>query len=250
MPPTSSRELADEPLGSLGVDEIAVDEADLRRLRGKGGVDRFGSSTTFDVEHQNSGSRQSERFAFRHAEPASCSSDERVLAAKLHRCFCWPLRQTIRSVSASMLVSVFLRSAIFSPRAGDDPICDRIDVMEVMADEDAGDALLPQRRNVIQDLVGLLDREMIGRLVQDQDLGFEEHGAGDGYTLALAAGELVDRRLGRARPEIDVGHRGIACSAILRRSISPIPPMLTRSGSRPMKMFRATDICGTMAADW
>ena len=42
----------------------------------------------------------------------------------------------------------------------------------------------------------------------------------------------------------------IACSAILRRSISPIPPMLTRSGSRPMKMFRATDICGTMAADW
>ena len=80
-------ELADEPLRSLGVDEIAVDEADLRRLRGKPGIDRFGSSTALDVEHENGGARPRERFALRHAEPASRSSDERVLAAKLHRCF-------------------------------------------------------------------------------------------------------------------------------------------------------------------
>ena len=42
-----------------------------------------------------------------------------------------------------------------------------------------------------------------------------------------------------------------ACSAILALSIRPMPPICQRlNGSRPMKMFRAMDICGTIAVYW
>ena len=74
-------------------------------------------------------------------------------------------------------------------------------------------------------LVGLLDRQMVGRLVEDHHLRLEMHGARDGDALPLAAGELADQRVGRAQVQVDVGDR---LDALARASASgramPKPP--------------------------
>src|SRR5262245_51071038 len=53
----------------------------------------------------------------------------------------------------------------FAARHGDDPIAGLEDVVHVVADEDAGDVLRAKPADEAEYLVGLLDRQVIGRLV-------------------------------------------------------------------------------------
>ncbi len=53
-------------------------------------------------------------------------------------------------------------------------------------------------------LVSLTDK-MIGGFVENEHLGLEMHGAGDGHALALTAGEFADQGIGRAQMKIDIG---------------------------------------------
>ncbi len=75
----------------------------------------------------------------------------------------------------------------------------------VVADQDDGDAAGLHVEDEFEHAAGFLDAEGGGRLVEDDDLGAEGGGAGDGDALALAAGEgfhrLVDV-LDRHQPEI------------------------------------------------
>ena len=71
--------------------------------------------------------------------------------------------------------------------------------MNVVADEDAGNILLPSAADEADDFVGLLDRQMVGRLVEDQHLGLEMHGARDRDALPLAAGQFADKGVGERR---------------------------------------------------
>ena len=103
----------------------------------------------------------------------------------------------------------------------------------------AGHALLLQAAHEADHLLRLLDREMVGRLVEDHHLRLEMHGARDGDALPLAARQLADQRVGRAQMQVDVGDRADAFArASCFWSSMPRPPTEKRSGSRPMNRFR------------
>ncbi|CAM5711800.1 hypothetical protein SBADM41S_04385 [Streptomyces badius] len=65
-------------------------------------------------------------------------------------------------------------------------------MVRVVRDEDHAEAGVAGGRHVLQDHAGLLDAEGGGGLVQDEDLGTEVDGAGDGHALALTAGQGAD----------------------------------------------------------
>src|SRR6218665_1122797 len=59
-------------------------------------------------------------------------------------------------------------------------------MVQIVADEDAGHVLPGQALDEVDDLVRLPDRQVIGRLVENQRLGLEMHGARNRHALALA----------------------------------------------------------------
>src|SRR5690606_27320107 len=74
-----------------------------------------------------------------------------------------------------------------------------IDVVEVVTYKNAGHALTLQLDDVIENFVGLLDRQMIGRLIEDQQLRVEMHSARDGNALTLTTGQRLDRHVRAAK---------------------------------------------------
>ena len=70
-------------------------------------------------------------------------------------------------------------------------------MVDVVRDEDAGVAGIARAAHEAQHPLRLGDAEIVGRLVEDDEVAVEIHGAGDRDRLALAAGERADRRLGR-----------------------------------------------------
>ena len=96
---------------------------------------------------------------------------------------------------------------------------DRIDVEDVMVDEDRRLAGGLDRADEVERLLGLAERQTHRRLVEDDELGFEMKRAGDRHTLFLAARHRrhdivgVHRRRGEAhvlahQPRAFVAHRG------------------------------------------
>ena len=67
------------------------------------------------------------------------------------------------------------------------------DVVEVVADQDDAEAAVGQPADQAQHLLGLGDAQRGGRLVEDDELGVPQHGAGDGDGLPLATGQAGDR---------------------------------------------------------
>ena len=70
-------------------------------------------------------------------------------------------------------------------RHGHHPVAGLEHMMHVVADEDAGDALLLKSLDEADHLVRLLDGKVVGGFVENQHLGFEVHRAGNGNALAL-----------------------------------------------------------------
>ncbi|CAM5436741.1 hypothetical protein SLAVM298S_01896 [Streptomyces lavendulae subsp. lavendulae] len=68
----------------------------------------------------------------------------------------------------------------------------QVRVVRVVSDQDHPETCVAGGGDVLEDDAGLLDAEGGGGLVQDEDLGPEVHGAGDGHALALAAREGPD----------------------------------------------------------
>src|SRR5256885_5172121 len=72
-----------------------------------------------------------------------------------------------------------------------------VDVREVVLDVDAGAATCLHPFDEGQHLADLAHRERGGGLIEDDEVGLEVHGAGDGDALALAAREIAHGGLGR-----------------------------------------------------
>ena len=72
-------------------------------------------------------------------------------------------------------------------RHGDNPIARLQNMMQVMADEDAGDPLRRQAADEAEHFRRLFDRQMIGRFVEDENSRLEMHRARDRHALALSA---------------------------------------------------------------
>ena len=125
------------------------------------------------------------------------------------------------------------------------------DVVDVVGDEDAGVAGVAGVADEAQDTLRLGHAEVVGGLVEDDELAVEVHGAGDGDCLALATRERVDGRLGRdVLGDADLAQqlarrpRSISCLSMRLKMRGPL------SGSRPRKRLRAIDSCVTSAESW
>ena len=87
-----------------------------------------------------------------------------------------------------------------------DAVAERAHDLEVVRDEEVGEArLVLQLAQQLDDLGLHRQVERRGRLVEEDELGLERDGAGDGEALPLPAGEFV-----REAVEDGVGHAGIA----------------------------------------
>ena len=80
----------------------------------------------------------------------------------------------------------------------DDPVHHLEDVVDVVGDEDAGVAAVAGVAHEVEHAAGLGDAEIVGRLVEDDQVAVEIHRAGDRHRLPLAARE-------RARSASSVG---------------------------------------------
>ncbi len=74
-----------------------------------------------------------------------------------------------------------------------DPVRDGQDLGHVVADQDDGDAAVPDPPDVVEDPLALDHAERRGGLVHEDDLAGVGHRAGHGHRLALAAGQGHDR---------------------------------------------------------
>ena len=75
----------------------------------------------------------------------------------------------------------------------DDSVGHRVDVKDVVVDEDGRLAPLADALHEVEQLLRLLEREAHGGLVENDDLGVEMECAHDGQSLPLTAGEARDR---------------------------------------------------------
>src|SRR6185312_10695944 len=73
-----------------------------------------------------------------------------------------------------------------------DAVADGEDVVEAVADDDLGDAVALQLEHGVEELGRGGDGKIGGRLVEDNDLGVGDDGAGDGHRLLAAAGQRLD----------------------------------------------------------
>ena len=97
-------------------------------------------------------------------------------------------------VSATGLSNTISPRAIATTRSQDSQ-----DMVQVMADEDAGDPLGRQAAHEAEHFGGLLDRQVIGRFVEDEYSRLEMHRARDRHALALSARQFGEQRVRRAR---------------------------------------------------
>ena len=75
-----------------------------------------------------------------------------------------------------------------------DPVHNLEDVVDVVGDENAGVARVAGIANEAQDALCLRDAQIVGRLVENDELAVEVHGPRNGHGLALAARQRTDGR--------------------------------------------------------
>ena len=85
-------------------------------------------------------------------------------------------------------------------------VCQVVDVVDVVADQEDADPLALQLPDEVPDLGGLGRPEGRGGLIHDQDLRVEIHRAGDRHGLALAAGERLDGRREPLEVRVQAAH--------------------------------------------
>src|SRR3984885_2372890 len=89
-----------------------------------------------------------------------------------------------------------------------DPVRDRLDVVQVVRNDDHRDVLALQPFDQVEHDAGLGHAEGRGRLVQDHQLSLAHHGPGHRDRLPLAAGQRADRLADRAdRHHRQIGQR-------------------------------------------
>ena len=107
----------------------------------------------------------------------------------------------LRLVEDRVAVALFDDAAVLHD---DDAVCHLLDHAEVVADEQAGEAVAPlQFRKERENLGADRDVERRDRLVGDQELRASGNGAGDRDALTLPAGKLVRIALGVIGSEPD-----------------------------------------------
>ena len=107
-----------------------------------------------------------------------------------------------------MIWSVSPVSTTLPPRHDDDAVAERAHDLQVVADEEVGEAALPlQVAQKIDDLALHREIERRGRLVEHDELRIEHQRAGDGDALPLAAGKFVREAVQRIRVEPDIDER-------------------------------------------
>src|ERR1043165_8562654 len=79
----------------------------------------------------------------------------------------------------------------------DEPVGDFVHVSQVVLDVDTRASTALHALDEGEHLAHLVHREGRRWLVEDDEIGLEVHGAGDGDSLALAAGQIVDGRVRR-----------------------------------------------------
>ena len=87
-----------------------------------------------------------------------------------------------------------------APVEDDDAVGDRVDMEDVVVDEDRRLAGRPDPLHEVQELLGLLERQAHGRLVEDDDVGLEVERPHDRQALALAARQPGDARCPASGP--------------------------------------------------
>src|SRR4029077_11096541 len=80
-------------------------------------------------------------------------------------------------------------------------------MMKIVADENDRHVLSGEPLDEAEHLRCLPDREMIGWLVENQELRLEVHRAGDGDSLALASGKFRNQGVRRSEMKVDVRDR-------------------------------------------
>ena len=80
-------------------------------------------------------------------------------------------------------------------------------LVELVGDEDEGEALVLELAQVAEELVDLLRHQHRGRLVEDDDLGAAVEDLEDLHALALADAELLDQLVGVEVEAVGVGDR-------------------------------------------
>ena len=91
-----------------------------------------------------------------------------------------------------MIWSVSPASTTLPPRHDDDAVAERAHHLQVVTDEEVGEAAPPlQVAQEVDDLALHRKVERRGRLVEQDEFRIEHQRAGDGDALALAAGEFV-----------------------------------------------------------
>src|SRR5579864_3671105 len=93
----------------------------------------------------------------------------------------------------------------FAARHRDDPVAGVKDMLQVVADEHAGDALFRQTAHEADHLAGFLHGQVIGRLVEDQQLRLEVHRTRNCHALALSAGQFAEQCFGGTQMQVDIG---------------------------------------------
>ena len=128
-----------------------------------------------------------------------------------------------------------------------DPVRRLEDVVEVVRDDDHGEALLAEAPHECEHLLGLRDSERRGRLVEDHELGVPLDGLRDRYRLPLAARERCDRPQDRRnRRDGERLQRRRPCALPSRPRSGPA----SGSDSRPRYMFWTTSRLSQRARSW
>ena len=140
-----------------------------------------------------------------------------------------------------------------APAHDDDPVGDLEDVVDVVGDEQHRVAGVAHLLDEAQHAMGLLDAEIVGRLVEDDDLGGELHGARNGDRLALAAGQRVETGASASsflEMPTRLSSADAAPRSLAKSSGAKTPSHGSLTGSRPRNRLRAMRESGASEVSW
>ena len=123
-----------------------------------------------------------------------------------------------------------------------------LDLVQPVRDEDDADAVGLERRDDVEQLVGLGERQARGRLVEDDQPRLDRQRLGDLDHLLLGQRQAGDRRVGARNWRRARLSSGATIVRSLSRSTSLSGP--ARSGSRPKKMLAATSRLSNRLSSW
>ncbi len=116
----------------------------------------------------------------------------------------------------------------------DQPIGHRVDVIDVVGNENHREAPPADLLHIPQHLTGLFDREGGGGFVEDQQAHTEVKGTADGDRLAFPAGEHGDRLPHRSHPDADLLQHAAG-------HLFHLPHIEERNGANPPHRFPAQE---------